>query len=75
MANGEYMPNKATGKNIRASAAEQAAGADIVEAGEHEFEDALGEGRQGQQIERRDHHGECQDRHRGGAVGQAPPRK
>ncbi len=48
----------------------QAAGTDIVEAGEHEFEDALGEGRQGQQIERCDHHGECQDRHRGGAVGQ-----
>ena len=49
---------------------EQAAGADIVEAGQHEFEDALGEARQRQQIERPERHRERQDRHRRRAIGQ-----
>src|SRR5436190_1510938 len=51
---------------------DEAAGADVVDVGEHVFEHGLGKARQRQKIERGDEHRAPQHRRRGGAVGKPP---
>ncbi len=60
---------KGHGEEHEGERREQAAGANVVDAGEHEFEHGRREARQHQEIGRADDHGEGQHRERGGAVG------